>query len=124
MSRHNIQSLLFICFLLTLNISCNMKINPPKAEKNPKKLTIHSDTRIDNYYWLNQREDEKVIEYLNQENSYTKAKLKPTEKLQKQLFNEMKSRIKEDDSSVPYFYNDYWYIKKFQKGKDYPNYTM
>ena len=77
MSKHNIQSLLFICFLLTLNISCNMKINPPKAEKNPKKLTIHSDTRIDNYYWLNQREDEKVIEYLNQENSYTKAKLKP-----------------------------------------------
>ena len=123
MSRHNIQSLLFICFLLTLNISCNMKINSPKAEKNPKKLTIHSDTRIDNYYWLNQREDEKVIEYLNQENSYTKAKLKPTNKLQKQLFNEMKSRIKEDDSSVPYFYNDYWYIKKFQKGKDYPIYT-
>ena len=114
MSRHNIQSLLFICFLLTLNISCNMKINPPKAEKNAKKLTKHSDARIDNYYWLNQREDEKVIEYLNQENSYSKAKLKPTEKLQKQLFNEMKSRIKEDDSSVPYFYNDYWYIKKFQ----------
>ena len=53
MKRHNIQSLLFICFLLTLNLSCNMKINPPEAEKIPKKLIKHFDTRVDDYYWLN-----------------------------------------------------------------------
>ena len=123
MKRYNIQSLLFICFLLTLNLSCNMKINPPEAEKIPKKLTKHFDTRVDDYYWLNERENPKVIKYLNDENSYTDSRLKPTKKLQKELFNEMKNRIKKDDSSVPYFYNEYWYIKKYIKGKDYPIYT-
>jgi len=100
-----------------------MKINPPEAEKIPKKLIKHFDTRVDDYYWLNERENPKVIKYLNDENSYTDSRLKPTKKLQKELFNEMKNRIKKDDSSVPYFYNEYWYIKKFEKGKDYPIYT-
>ena len=100
-----------------------MEISSPLANKIPQELTKHSDTRIDNYYWLNDRKNQNVIDYLNLENTYTSKKLKPTKKLQKELFNEMKSRIKENDSSVPYFYNDYWYIKKFQKGKDYPIYT-
>ena len=100
-----------------------MKINPPEAEKIPKKLIKHFDTRVDDYYWLNERENKKVISYLNEENSYTSEKLKSTNKLQKNLFEEMKNRIKKDDSSVPYFYNEYWYIKKFEKGKDYPIYT-
>ena len=60
---------------------------------------------------------------MNDENNYTDSRLKPTKKLQKELFNEMKNRIKKDDSSVPYFYNEYWYIKKYIKGKDYPIYT-
>ena len=123
MIRYNIQSLLFICVILNVNFSCNMKINPPTAEKISKKLIKHSDIRIDNYYWLNERENKKVINYLNEENSYTSEKLKSTNKLQKNLFEEMKNRIKKDDSSVPYFYNEYWYIKKFEKGKDYPIYT-
>ena len=121
--QYNLKRLLFICFLLIFNVSCNMQIKPPKAEKISKRLTKHSETRIDNYYWLNQRDNDKVIEYLNNENNYCKNKLKPTEKIQKQLFEEMKSRIKKDDSSVPYLYNNYWYIKKFVKGKDYPIYT-
>ena len=123
MIRYNIQSLLFICVILNVNFSCNMKINPPIAEKISKKLIKHSDIRIDDYYWLNERENKKVINYLNEENSYTSEKLKSTNKLQKNLFEEMKNRIKKDDSSVPYFYNEYWYIKKFEKGKDYPIYT-
>ena len=122
MSRNNIQRLLFICFSLIINVACKME-SSPLADKIPKLLTKHSNTRIDNYYWLNDRENQKVIDYLNSENNYTSKLLKPTKKLQKQLFNEMKSRIKEDDSSVPYFYNEYWYIKKFEKGKDYPIYT-
>ena len=83
-----------------------MEISSPVADKIPQELTKHSITRIDNYYWLNDRKNPKVIDYLNNENNYTKNKLKPTEKLQKELFNEVKARIKEDDSSVPYFYND------------------
>ena len=123
MSRYNIQSLLFICFSLIANVACKMEMSSPSADKIPQELIKHLDTRIDNYYWLNDKENPKVIDYLNKENNYTNNKLEPTEKLQKELFNEMKARIKEDDSSVPYFYNDYWYVKKFKKGKDYPIYT-
>ena len=123
MSRYNIQSLLFICFSLITNVACKMEISSPSADKIPQELIKHLDTRIDNYYWLNDKENPKVIDYLNKENNYTNNKFEPTEKLQRELFNEMKARIKEDDSSVPYFYNDYWYIKKFKKGKDYPIYT-
>ncbi|RAJ16247.1 S9 family peptidase [Olleya aquimaris] len=98
-------------------------IKPPIAKKIEKKLTIHNDTRIDNYYWLNQREDQDVLDYLNAENDYTNKVLKHTEGFQKALFEEMKSRIKEDDQSVPYKQNGYWYITRYQEGKDYPIYT-
>ena len=100
-----------------------MQLRKPQIKKIEKKLSIHNDVRIDNYYWLNKRDNKKVIEHLNAENSYSKKVLKNTNDLKDNLFEEMKSRIKEDDSSVPYFYNDYWYIKKFQKGKEYPIYT-
>ena len=92
----------------------------PIAKKIEKKLEKHGDIRIDNYYWLNDRENPEVIEYLNQENEYTKTVLQPTEEFQAKLFVEMKSRIKEDDSSVPYKMNGYWYLTEFQKGKEYP----
>ena len=94
----------------------------PIAKKIPKPLTIHNDTRIDNYYWLNNRDNQDVLDYLNEENTYTKNSLKHTEGFQKKLFEEMKARIKEDDSSVPYKLNGYWYLTKFEKGKDYPIY--
>ncbi|TBN06479.1 S9 family peptidase [Hyunsoonleella flava] len=98
-------------------------VTPPVANKKPKKLTIHNDTRIDNYHWLNRREDTEVLDYLNAENAYTKAMMKHTEGLQKSLFEEMKARIKENDTSVPYKLNGYWYITRFEIGKDYPVYA-
>ncbi len=100
-----------------------MTHTPPDANPKDKELSIHGDTRLDPYYWLNDREDPEVIQYLEDENSYTRAVLKSTEKMQKQLFKEMKGRIKEDDSSVPYLLNDYWYIRSYEKGKDYPIFT-
>ncbi|MBP1840825.1 S9 family peptidase [Formosa algae] len=98
-------------------------IQPPIAKKVPEKLIAHNDVRIDNYFWLNDREDDEVIAYLNAENEYTKQKMAHTEQFQKDLFEEMKSRIKEDDESVPYKLNGYWYITRYEKGKDYPIYT-
>ncbi|MDM1298183.1 S9 family peptidase [Empedobacter falsenii] len=92
----------------------------PIAKKIEQKLEKHGDIRIDNYYWLNDRENSEVIDYLNQENEYTKAILQPTETLQTKLFEEMKARIKEDDSSVPYKLNSYWYLTEYKKGKEYP----
>ena len=110
----------YFCFLFSCT---HMTHTPPDANPKDKELSIHGDTRLDTYYWLNDREDPEVIQYLEDENSYTRAVLKSTEKMQKQLFEEMKGRIKEDDSSVPYFLNDYWYIRRYEKGKDYPIFT-
>ena len=100
-----------------------MANTPPKAKKIEKELSIHGDTRIDPYYWLNEREDPEVIAYLEQENAYYQAATAHTKDFQQTLFEEMKSRIKQDDSSVPYKLNDYWYSTRYEKGKEYPLYT-
>ena len=92
----------------------------PIAKKIAKALTIHNDVRTDHYYWLNDKDNQEVIAYLNAENSYTQQELEHTEPFQKALFEEMKGRIKEDDTTVPYKLNGYWYITKYETGKDYP----
>ncbi|MDB4402369.1 S9 family peptidase [Algibacter sp.] len=95
----------------------------PIAKKVPQELTIHNDVRIDNYYWLNDKNNPEVIDYLNAENAYTKQMTLHTQEFQKSLFEEMKGRIKEDDSSVPYKLNGYWYLTKYEAGRDYPIYV-
>ena len=95
----------------------------PKAKKINKKLTAHGEVRIDPYYWLNERENPEVIQYLEQENAYCDFVMKDTELLQRELFEEMKSRYKEDDESLPYFFNEYWYITRYEKGTEYPIFT-
>lgn len=99
------------------------EVKPPVAKIIPKKLEKHGDIRIDNYYWLNERENPEVIDYLNKENEYYQKSTAHTKQFQEDLFLEMKGRIKEDDTSVPYFYNGYWYITRFETGKDYPIHT-
>lgn len=95
----------------------------PKAKQIIKELAIHDEVRLDEYYWLNERENPKVIDYLNAENNYYDSNTEHTKDFQTSLFEEMKARIKKDDSSVPYKYNGYWYITRFENGKDYPIYT-
>ena len=115
-------SSLFSCDTKTQNSMSELP-NAPLAKQIPKNLTIHDDVRVDEFYWLNDRENPEVIDYLNKENDYYNAHTTHTKEFQTSLFEEMKSRIKEDDSSVPYKYNGYWYITKYEKGKDYPIYT-
>ncbi|MFI8605799.1 S9 family peptidase [Cellulophaga baltica] len=118
-------------FLLSISFtaSCksdkkNMSQNTiPVAKKMPKSLSIHGDTRIDNYYWLNDREDKEVLDYLNEEKAYYEKMMQHTVSFQNTLFEEMKSRIKEDDSSVPYRQNGYWYATRYELGKEYPIYS-
>jgi oligopeptidase B len=98
-------------------------LTPPVAPIEAKELTTHGHTRIDNYYWMNNREDQRVIDYLNAENEYYQQMTAHTKKFQEELFDEMKSRIQEDDESVPYFRNGYYYITRYEKGKDYPIYS-
>lgn len=92
----------------------------PVAQEINKELKIHGDTRTDPYYWLNRREDTAVIEFLEAENRYADSVLQPVKKLKEELFNELKSRIKEDDSTVPYFKKGYFYYVRFETGKEYP----
>ena len=99
------------------------EIVPPLAERIPNKMEIHGDVRIDDYYWLNERANPKVIDYLNAENSYYDFHTAHTKQFQEDLFEEMKARIKEDDESVPYKKNGYYYITKYETGKQYPVYT-
>lgn len=108
--------------------------NAPIAEKQPTKLEKHGDVRIDNYFWMRLSDEQKVapikdaqaqkvIDYLESENSYYETVTAYTKKFQDQLFEEMKGRIKEDDSSVPYKDNGYFYITRFETGKQYPIYS-
>lgn len=95
-------------------------ISPPIARKSPHELIIHGHTRIDPYYWLNDRTNPEVLSYLNRENDFLKGQLKHTEGFKDRLFEKMKSRIKEEDESVPYLKNGFYYYTKFVKGGEYP----
>lgn len=120
-----------LCFLLLNftfalaqnNSELKKEIIPPIAKKIPKILDFHGDQRRDDYYWMNNRENPEVIEYLEAENKYNEQMTAHTKDFQQKLFEEMKSRIKEDDESVPYKLNNYWYITRFETGKDYPIYS-
>ena len=96
---------------------------PPRAKQIPHQLEIHGDVRIDEYYWMREREDDAVLAHLRAENDYYKALTAHTDEFQDFLFQEMKSRIKEDDESVPYKYNGYWYITRYEIGSEYPIYS-
>jgi oligopeptidase B len=123
MTNPSLKISFLISILSTFAALNAQSMSAPTAKKIEKKLEKHGDVRIDNYYWLNDRENPKVIEYLKAENAYTDAMLKDTEAFQAELFTEIKSRIKEDDESVPFKFNGYWYITRFVKDGEYPIYS-
>ncbi|WP_126245547.1 S9 family peptidase [Chitinophaga rhizosphaerae] len=120
---------LTVCAALVLS-ACAQKekkmekvnVPPPVAEKIDHKMSIHGDTRNDEYYWLNERDNPKVIAYLEAENKYTDTMLSPVRTLREQLFNELKGRIKEKDESAPILENGYVYYTRYEEGKEYPLY--
>ncbi len=102
----------------------NESMQPPVAEKKPKELIAHGDTRIDPYYWMNDyfkkgADSDKVVTYLRMENQYYESQTSGTKVLQEKLYDEMKARIKEKDESVPVFKNGYFYYSRQVEGKDY-----
>jgi len=103
---------------------------PPEAMIKPRELSMHGETRIDSYYWMRLTDDQKnaqdpdqqtqdVVDYIDQENQYTQSNLSHTRKLQNTIFDEMVSRIKKDDESVPYLKNGYYYYSRYEKDKEY-----
>lgn len=114
---------LFIGVLLTgMKMTSTKNLLPPVAQKIPKVVTVHNDYRIDDYFWLKERDTQPVLDYLKAENSYTFAKMKHTESLQKTLYKEMRGRIKEDDSTVPYKFGNYMYYTRTEEGLQYDIY--
>lgn len=127
---------LLLCFIMLLFAACNQEqaskdsamyektgIQTPTVKKIPKELSVHGDTRIDNYYWLNDPKNPEVIAYLEAENAYKDQMLAHTKDFQEKLFEEMKGRIKEDDQSVPYKDNGYYYLTRYVQGGEYPIYA-
>ncbi|RPG62288.1 MAG: S9 family peptidase [Flavobacteriaceae bacterium TMED206] len=119
----------FIILILLSGCKGKTKMNqeqefdPPKAEIKKYQHKTHNDIRVDEFYWLNNPDNPEVIDYLERENDYYKKSTKHLKRLENKLFSEMRGRIKEDDSSVPYFYNGFWYITRYEKNKQYPIYT-
>lgn len=118
-------------FIITLIFACNNssdfkgypQVDPPMAEPKPFEIVAkHGHSRIDPYYWLKDKENPQVIDYLNAENAYLDTMLSHTKVFQDSLFSEMRSRIKEDDASVPYKLDDYFYYSRFEQGGEYAIY--
>src|SRR5689334_17680745 len=123
----------FLFFAITIVImtgSCTEEKRwpaAPVADKIPKDVGMHGDKRIDNYYWMNDYFkkgplSDKVVSYLKEENHYTDSTLSDIRGLRDTLFNEMKSRIKENDQSVPVFQNGFYYYNRYEEGKQYAVY--
>jgi len=96
---------------------------PPMTEKNPKTTKIHDQTMVDNYFWLREKTNPKVIAHLEAENAYAEEVMKPTTALQAALYKEMLSHIKETDESYPYRDGDYLYYSRTVQGLQYPIYA-
>jgi oligopeptidase B len=94
--------------------------NPPMAKKDPKTITLHGTTLVDDYHWLREKGAAEVTAYLEAENAYTEAGMKGTKALQETLYKEMLGRIKESDEAVPYQDGEYWYYTRTEQGKGYP----
>jgi oligopeptidase B len=95
---------------------------PPVAEIKPVELKEHGNVRVDNYFWLRERENPKVLDYLKSENAYTDAMMADSKPLEEKLYRETIARIKQDDSTVPYLENGYEYYTRFAEGQEYPIY--
>src|ERR1700751_9975 len=106
-------------FLLPAADTSSLLPAPPVAKKEPKVTEINGQKLLDNYFWLRDKKNPDVKAYLDAENVYTDAVMKPTEPLQKKLYEEMLSRIKETDIEVPYKEGDYFYYVRTEAGKQY-----
>lgn len=97
-------------------------MQPPIAQIKPKEIRMHDDTRVDNYFWMREKSDPQVIQYIEAENDFTQAMMKPTDSLRETIYQEILGRIKETDSSVPEQIDDYFYYTRTEQGKAYSIY--
>lgn len=111
-----------LCLFLFCAAAWRKNSLPPVAKMVPKQIHTHGDVRVDDYFWLRERDNPDVIEYLEAENAYTESVMKHTEELQEKLYQELVRRIKETDLEVPERLDDYYYYSRTEEGKQYPIY--
>src|SRR5262249_15134150 len=99
-----------------------VKPSPPRAKVIPHISTVHGDSRVDDYFWMRDKDDADVVAYLRAENAYTESVMKATEDLQQTLYREIVGRIKETDLTVPVRRDDYFYYTRTEQGKQYSIY--
>lgn len=119
MNKRRFSISMFWLLAAVLTLTAADVPTPPVAKKVPHVTQIHGRTLVDNYFWLRDKSNPEVAAYLNAENTYTDAMMKPTEAFQKRLYDEMLSRIKETDVEVPYKQGEYFYYSRSEKGKQY-----
>ena len=116
--------ILTLCFfvIVTPLMAQSEKLTPPVAKKAPKEMIHHGDKRVDDYFWLREKDNPQVNAHLKAENAYTDAVLQPLAGLREQLYKEMLARIKETDQNVPYRKGEYFYYSRTEEGQQYPIY--
>ncbi len=123
----------FLGILLFMMVSCQKDPNPPKADSKNHEITLHGDQRIDPYYWMRLSDEQKlasnpdqqtkaVLDYIGEEKKYLKTSLSHTVGLQNNIYDEIISKIKKEDMSVPYFLNGYFYYRRYEPGREYAIY--
>jgi oligopeptidase B len=130
MSRPTIHGLAVVALLLggcaasapTVTPAPTSALAPPVVARRPHPMTIHGDTRVDDYYWLRDdtRRDPDMLAFLAGENAYADSVLAHTHPLQEKLYAELVGRVQQDDSTVPYEKNGFWYYTRYESGKEYP----
>ena len=116
----------FLCGIEAMtqtNNQTSSTATPPASKKIPKSITAHGETWNDDYFWLREKKNPEVISYLEAENAYTEALMKPTQNFQETLYREMLGRIKETDANVPYREGQFLYNTRTEQGKQYPIYV-
>ncbi len=119
-TSHLVMSVWIACLLFGSASVAKSQVEPPVAKKISTKLEKHGHVRIDDYFWLKDRDNPEVIEYLEQENAYTEAVMAHTQLLQETLSGEFRARIKQTDMSVPYKKDGYYFYSRTEEGKEYP----
>lgn len=118
-----VPTVLVLSLMLAAPLSAQFDLatpKPPVAAKKPKDVTVHEDKRIDDYFWLREKDNPEVKTYLEQENAYTESVLAPAKQLRAALFKEMRGRIKEDDTGAKVPYLGWLYYTRTEKDKQYP----
>lgn len=127
--KNRSEFIIKIIFLFFLGAGCmtNQKPSvvlpiPPQANKKPQLLEKHGIQRLDNYFWLKERNNPEVLDYLKKENAYTEDALSEAKNLEEKIYSELKSRVVENESSAPYIKGQYRYSSRYEAGKQYPLY--